>query len=133
MTTFNSVFTPVSGNVFLDNDNVIKKNIGSLNMEDKVDFDFTVKRSDSGYQNILVAWTSKYPLDSIKIEVKGMQNETIRSYNIKKKTKGEQLVKVYYGTPVLYILSKYGDETYERTEMFSIPAKILLASSGSMA
>ena len=40
--TFNSVFTPVSGNVFLDNDNVIKKNIGSLNMEDKVDFDLLI-------------------------------------------------------------------------------------------
>ncbi len=40
--TFNQVFTPVSGNVFIDNDNIIKKNIGTLNMEDKVDFDLLI-------------------------------------------------------------------------------------------
>ncbi len=40
--TFNTVFTPVSGNVFVENDNIIKKNIGTLNMEDKVDFDLLI-------------------------------------------------------------------------------------------
>ena len=40
--TFNTVFTPVSGNVFIENDNIIKKNIGTLNMEDKVDFDLLI-------------------------------------------------------------------------------------------
>lgn len=40
--TFSQVFTPVSGNVFAENDNIIKKNIGSIKMEDKVDFDLLI-------------------------------------------------------------------------------------------
>lgn len=40
--SFSSVFTVTSGNVFIDNDNVIKKNIGSINIDDKVDFDLLI-------------------------------------------------------------------------------------------
>ena len=40
--SFSSVFTVTSGNVFIDNDNVIKKNIGSINIDEKVDFDLLI-------------------------------------------------------------------------------------------
>lgn len=40
--SFSQVFTSVSGNVFTDNDNIIKKNIGSIKMDDKVDFDLLI-------------------------------------------------------------------------------------------
>lgn len=40
--SFNSVFTSVSGNIFIDNDNIVRKNIGTLNMKDKVDFDLLI-------------------------------------------------------------------------------------------
>ncbi len=39
---FSSVFSVVSGNVFIDNDNVIKKNIGTIKMDEKVDFDLLI-------------------------------------------------------------------------------------------
>lgn len=39
---FNSVFTSVSGNIFMENDNIISKNIGTIKMEDKVDFDLLI-------------------------------------------------------------------------------------------
>ncbi len=39
---FSQVFTPVSGNVFTDNDNIVKKNIGSIKMDEKVDFDLLI-------------------------------------------------------------------------------------------
>lgn len=39
---FSSVFTVTSGNVFIDNDNVIKKNIGSINIDEKIDFDLLI-------------------------------------------------------------------------------------------
>ena len=40
--SFNSVFTPVKGNPYVENDNIIKKNIGSINMENRVDFDLLI-------------------------------------------------------------------------------------------
>ena len=40
--SFNSVFTSVSGNVFLENDNIVSKNIGTIKMDNKVDFDLLI-------------------------------------------------------------------------------------------
>ncbi|MBR4672500.1 MAG: DnaD domain protein [Bacilli bacterium] len=39
---FSQIFTPVSGNVFTENDNIVKKNIGSIKMDEKVDFDLLI-------------------------------------------------------------------------------------------
>lgn len=39
---FSSVFSSVSGNVSVDNDNIIKKNIGSISMDEKIDFDLLI-------------------------------------------------------------------------------------------
>lgn len=39
---FSSVFSSVSGNVSIDNDNIIKKNIGSISLDEKVDFDLLI-------------------------------------------------------------------------------------------
>ena len=40
--SFSSVFSISSGNVVIDNDNVIKKNVGSINMDEKVDFSLLI-------------------------------------------------------------------------------------------
>ena len=40
--TFSNVFTVTSGNVFIDNDNVIKKNVGSIRVDEKIDFDLLI-------------------------------------------------------------------------------------------
>ena len=40
--SFSSVFSVSSGNVFIDNDNVIKKNIGTIKMDEKIDFDLLI-------------------------------------------------------------------------------------------
>ena len=40
--SFNTVFTSVSGNIFVENDNIIKKNIGTINLENRVDFDLLI-------------------------------------------------------------------------------------------
>ena len=39
---FSQIFTPVSGNMFTENDNIVKKNIGSIKMDEKVDFDLLI-------------------------------------------------------------------------------------------
>lgn len=40
--TFSSVFEVSNNNVVIDNDNVIKKNIGSIKMDEKIDFDLLI-------------------------------------------------------------------------------------------
>lgn len=39
---FSSIFQSVSGNVLIDNDNVIKKNVGSIKLDEKIDFDLLI-------------------------------------------------------------------------------------------
>ena len=39
---FSQVFTAVSGNIFTDNDNVVRKNVGTIKVDDKVDFDLLI-------------------------------------------------------------------------------------------
>lgn len=40
--SFSSVFTSVPGNLFTANDNIISKNIGSIKMDNKIDFDLLI-------------------------------------------------------------------------------------------
>jgi replication initiation and membrane attachment protein len=40
--SFSSIFQSVSGNVLVDNDNVIKKNVGSIKLDEKIDFDLLI-------------------------------------------------------------------------------------------
>ncbi len=40
--SFNAIFTSVNGNAFVENDNIVKKNVGSINMENRVDFDLLI-------------------------------------------------------------------------------------------
>jgi len=40
--SFNNIFTSVSGNIYTENDNIVKKNIGTINMENRVDFDLLI-------------------------------------------------------------------------------------------
>jgi replication initiation and membrane attachment protein len=40
--SFNNIFTSVSGNIYQENDNIVKKNIGTINLENRVDFDLLI-------------------------------------------------------------------------------------------
>ena len=40
--SFSSVFSISSGNVFIDSDDVIKKNVGTIKMDEKIDFDLLI-------------------------------------------------------------------------------------------
>ena len=88
-------------------------------------FNYKLIKSDLGYQNILVNWTFNEYFD-ISINVKGVENEIIRTYNIYNTTQGEQLIKVYYGIPKIYIEIKKNDNVYKVNEEFNIPTKEIL-------
>lgn len=40
--SFNQVFTSVNNNVFIENNNIISKNVGVVNVKDKIDFDLLI-------------------------------------------------------------------------------------------
>ena len=40
--SFNNIFTSVSGNIYQENDNIVKKNMGTINLENRVDFDLLI-------------------------------------------------------------------------------------------
>ena len=92
-----------------------------------INFNYKIITSEYGNQNILVNWTSERPVD-ISINVKGVENEIIRTYNISDTIAGEKLAKVYFGLPKLYIKVKKWFKILEIEEQFKIIAKeVLLA------
>ena len=92
-----------------------------------INFNYKIITSEYGNQNILVNWTSERPVD-ISINVKGVENEIIRTYNISNTIAGEKLAKVYFGLPKLYIKVKKWFKILEIEEQFKIIAKeVLLA------
>ena len=96
------------------------------NYEDN--FNYEIIQSDLGYQNVLVNWTFNETFD-ISINVKGVESEIIRTYNIYNTNQGEQLVKVYYGKPKLYIkVIKDGKASIVNKEL-TIPAKEILIAA----
>ena len=87
-----------------------------------IKFDYQIIQSDMGTQNILVNWTSE-DIFNISIQVKGVENEIIRTYDILNTDHSEKLVKVYFGKPKLYIINKKNSKTIEIDKEFIIPAK----------
>ena len=87
-----------------------------------IKFNYEIIQSNTGFQNILVNWTSNETFN-ISIIVKGVENEIIRTYNIYNTNQSEQLVKVYFGIPKLNIIIKKGDKQKEINREFNIPAK----------
>ena len=77
-----------------------------LTMEEERNFDenfnYEIIQLDLGYQNLLVNWTFNETFN-ISINVKGVENEIIRTYDTFNIIQGEQLVKVYFGKQKLYI------------------------------
>ena len=75
---FSQVFTSVSGNVFTENDNIIKKNIGSIKMDDKVDFDLLIssipknlvneKCFNEETRNLINALAFTYNIDNLNMQ-----------------------------------------------------------------
>ena len=76
--SFNSVFTSVSGNVFIENDNIICKNIGSIKMDSKVDFDLLIssipkniiheKCFNDEVKNLINALAFTYNIDNLNMQ-----------------------------------------------------------------
>ena len=69
-----------------------------------IDFNYEIISSEFGSQNILVNWSTNQTVN-ITINVKGVENEIIRKYNIYNSKLGEQLVKVYFGIPKIYAIN----------------------------
>ena len=92
---------------------------------EKINFEYEIIQSELGSQNILVKWNFNSSVN-ISINVKGVENEIIRTYNIYNSTIGEKLIKVYYGMPKLYI--KVQNYLFEKQieKQFKIPAKEIL-------
>ena len=88
----------------------------------QIDFNYEIIPSETGSQNILVNWTSNENVN-ITINVKGVENEIIRTYSICNSEVGEKLVKVYFGMPKIYIKYESSNETKEINKEFQIPAK----------
>ena len=92
---------------------------------EQINFEYEIIQSEFGSQNILVKWNFNSSVN-ISINVKGVENEIIRTYNIYNSTIGEKLIKVYYGMPKLYI--KVQNYLFEKQieKQFKIPAKEIL-------
>lgn len=92
---------------------------------EQINFEYEIIQSELGSQNILVKWNFNSSVN-ISINVKGVENEIIRTYNIYNSTIGEKLIKVYYGIPKLYI--KVQNYLFEKQieKQFKIPAKEIL-------
>ena len=92
---------------------------------EQINFEYEIIQSELGSQNILVKWNFNSSVN-ISINVKGVENEIIRTYNIYNSTIGEKLIKVYYGMPKLYI--KVQNYLFEKQieKQFKIPAKEIL-------
>ena len=88
----------------------------------QINFNYEIISSEFGSQNILVNWTTNETVN-ITINVKGVENEIIRKYNIYNSKSGEQLVKVYFGIPKLTIKVENSNGTSEINQEFRIPAK----------
>ena len=89
-----------------------------------IEFDYKIIKSDIGFQYILVNWTSNETFN-ISINVKGVENEIIRSYKIFNTNKSEQLVKVYFGIPKLNIIIEKNGVKNEKNEKFKFQQKKL--------
>ena len=102
-------------------------------IQNHVKFNYEIKTSNTGPQNILVNWISKKTLN-ISINVIGLQNEIIRRYNISNSIIGEQLVKIYFGKPKLNILISRKDKIYEIKEKFNVPVEeiVIVAFQATM-
>ena len=93
-------------------------------IEKYIKFNYEIITSETGPQNILVNWTAISNITlNIIINVKGVMDEIIRTYNISNTIEGEQLIKVYFGTPKLNIILIINNKKYEINEIFNIPAK----------
>ena len=90
-----------------------------------IKFNYEIMQSDIGFQYILVNWTSN-KIFNITINVKGVENEIIRKYNILNTNHSEQLVKVFYGKPKLNIILEIADKKNETNMEFKIAAKEVL-------
>ena len=93
-----------------------------------IEFNYKIIKSDNGFQYILVNWTSN-DIFNISINVKGVENEIIRTYNIFNTNKNEQLVKVYFGIPELNIIIEKDGVKNEKNENFKISAKEIVIAA----
>lgn len=96
--TFDSVFTSISGNVFIENDNIIKKNIGTISISDKIDFDLLIssipkniindKCFNSEVRNLINSLAFTYNIDDLN-----MQGMVRNSLNEKGMINKDELIK----------------------------------------
>lgn len=76
--SFSSVFNTISGNVIIDNDNVVKKNIGTIKMDEKIDFSLLIssipkkllneKCFDDEMKNLINSLAFTYNIDDLHMQ-----------------------------------------------------------------
>ena len=134
---FSTVFNVVSGNVIIDNDNIIKKNIGSIKMDEKIDFDLLIssipknlvneKCFNDETKNLINSLAFTYNIDSLNMQglvrnslnEKGLidKNELIQSCrNFYEFDNAGKLPTLIYSKQPDYLKSPQGD-TSNRAKM----------------
>ena len=127
---FSQVFTAVSGNIFTDNDNVVRKNVGTIKVDDKVDFDLLIssipknlvndKCFNEETRNLINALAFTYNIDNLNmqglvrnnlnehglIDKKGLTNDARNFYEFDNAGKLPTLI---YTKQPAYLKSPKGD------------------------
>ena len=77
--TFSSIFSTVSGNVVMDSEDVVKKNIGTIKMDEKIDFDLLISSIPSKLvnercfneetKNLINSLAFTYNIDDLNMQV----------------------------------------------------------------
>ncbi len=102
--SFNTVFTSVSGNIFVENDNIVKKNIGTINMENRVDFDLLIasipknlineKCFNEETKNLINALSFTYNIDDLNMQ--GLVRNTINEKGLIDKEELKRSAREFY-------------------------------------
>lgn len=76
--SFSSVFSSISGNVIINNDNIVKKNIGTIKMDEKIDFSLLIssipkkllneKCFDDEMKNLINSLAFTYNIDDLHMQ-----------------------------------------------------------------
>lgn len=101
---FSSVFTSVNRSLSLENDNIVKKNIGTINVDDKVDFDLLIssipknmvseKCFNDDVRNLINSLAFTYNIDDLNMQ--GLVRDSINEKGLIDKNELSKLCRNFY-------------------------------------
>ena len=102
--SFSEVFTSVSGNILTNNDNIISKNIGTININDKIDFDLLIssipknlindKCFNDETRNLINSLSFAYNIDDLNMQ--GLVRNSINEKGLIDKNELRKSARNYY-------------------------------------